>query len=128
MADVFDDIVAFHEKFGLVGEAKETLVDDLFAFRCRFLNEEIEELEEAHDDDDLPKFLDACIDIMYVASGTLVMAGFTAEDMREAWRRVHEANLTKVRATRPSMSSRGSTWDVIKPKGWTPPDLEDLCK
>lgn len=40
----------------------------------------------------------------------------------KAWTLVHSANITKTRAKRPEDSTRGSGWDVIKPKGWTPPD------
>jgi hypothetical protein len=50
--------------------------------------------------------------------------GFNFE---EAWRRVQEANMQKVRTARVVDSARGSTFDVVKPEGWTPPVLADLC-
>lgn len=46
----------------------------------------------------------------------------------EAWRRVHEANMKKIRAERASDSKRGSTFDVIKPPGWEPPSHKDLVE
>lgn len=45
---------------------------------------------------------------------------------REAWDRVHRANMAKVRAERASDSKRGSSFDVVKPEGWQAPDLGDL--
>jgi len=41
------------------------------------------------------------------------------------WARVQSANMKKVRAT-DSSGKRKSQWDVIKPQGWTAPDLSDL--
>jgi len=67
--------------------------------------------------------LDALVDLAYVVLGTAFMHGF---DFNEAWRRVHAANMQKVRATSPDVSKRNSSLDVVKPEGWTPPDLSDL--
>jgi len=47
-------------------------------------------------------------------------------DFTEAWTRVHNANMQKVRAATPNDSKRGSKYDVIKPPGWVAPDLSDL--
>lgn len=40
------------------------------------------------------------------------------------WNEVQRANMTKERTRRAEDSKRGSKWDVIKPAGWTPPDIE----
>lgn len=125
--DVFEDITEFHKKFDLMPTKKGLLEDQLFAFRMKFLSEELDEQEEAHDEGLLPQALDANIDLIYVALGNIVMMGFNVREMREAWRRVHEANMKKVRARDAEDSRRKSTWDVVKPKGWEPPDLTDLC-
>ena len=44
-------------------------------------------------------------------------------DFDEAWKRVHKANMKKVR-----MKTERSPIDIVKPIGWKPPDLKDLCK
>lgn len=126
--DVFDDIVAFHEKFGLLPKQKGFLTDDILDFRLNFFNEEITEFEEAHVDKDMEQCLDACIDAMYITLGAMVLLGFSAAEMREAWRRVHACNMAKVRAAKASDSKRGHECDVVKPQGWVAPDLSDLCK
>jgi predicted HAD superfamily Cof-like phosphohydrolase len=48
-------------------------------------------------------------------------------DHSEAWRRVHAANMQKRPAEADgSNSKRSSGFDVVKPPGWTAPNLSDL--
>ena len=110
------DIKDFHEKFGLQYEGPaRSLPQDLASFRLNFLIEETDEyiLAEKRADQ-----LDALVDLVYVAMGTAYLHGF---DFEEAWRRVHEANMAKVRG--PSARSGD---DIIKPEGWKPPYHGDL--
>lgn len=58
-----------------------------------------------------------------------VVMGFAAKrgyNFKEAWRRVHEANMKKMRVERAEDSKRGSIYDCVKPEGWRPADLSDL--
>jgi predicted HAD superfamily Cof-like phosphohydrolase len=142
---LFADIAAFHEKFSLeYGGLPRVLPEDLAKFRIGFMAEELGEycLDDAATAEGIPtmfteliqenaapqnipldKQLDALVDLVYVALGTAYLQGF---NFNEAWRRVHEANMKKVRALRAVDSARGSTYDVIKPDGWQAPDLSDL--
>lgn len=128
--DPWKDIVAFHEKFGLEykGQPRE-LEQALCDFRVDFLDEELTEYISAYSMDSdykhqrLEQMFDALIDLVYVAMGTAYLHGF---DFPEGWRRVHAANMAKVRAERASDSKRGTTFDVVKPEGWKSPDLLDL--
>jgi len=52
--------------------------------------------------------------------------GVTQECWDEMWTDVQRANMSKVRAERASDSKRGSQWDVVKPKGWVPPQTEEI--
>jgi predicted HAD superfamily Cof-like phosphohydrolase len=135
---MFDDIIQFHEKFALTYDGPpRALPDDLLSFRYQFMHEELSEYDSASAVDviqeegvgpaaDLAKQLDALVDLVYVALGTAYLHGF---DFDEAWRRVHEANMKKVRAAPDgSNSARKSSHDVVKPPGWTPPDLSDLVE
>lgn len=121
-----DDIASFHEKFGLefMGGPRH-LPPDLQEFRSKFLKEELQEYFEAVESRDLPKQLDALVDLVYVALGTAYYQGF---NFNEAWRRVQKANMAKVRAQRAEDSKRGHAFDVVKPPGWQAPNLADLCK
>ena len=119
---LFEDIVAFHQKFGVDydGPPRE-LPLELRVFRREFLKEEFREYINA---ETLHEKLDALVDLVYVALGTARLHGF---DFDEAWRRVHQANMSKVRAQKDSDSKRGSAaFDVVKPPNFVPPYLKDL--
>ena len=135
----FDDIKDFHEKFELVYDGKpRALPKDLDRFRIDFLKEEFSEYTFSHENaqilqkckeeiyfDHLELCLDGLVDMVYVILGTAYLHGF---DFDEAWKRVHQANMKKVRAVGPGESKRNSTYDVIKPPDWQPPYLKDLVK
>lgn len=57
-----------------------------------------------------------------IAFRTIAVARRQGLDFLEAWRRVHAANLMKKRGP----TSRDDLYDLVKPEGWTPPDLSDL--
>ncbi len=144
--DVVADIEEFHERFGLTYKGKpRALPDEMQELRNKLAREELDEYLLAVDrcanaiksyqdlfgtdrDDmiaeNLEDMLDALVDLVYVALGTAVAChGF---DFRTAWRRVHDANMRKVRANNAGDSKRGSALDVIKPAGWKPPSHSDL--
>jgi predicted HAD superfamily Cof-like phosphohydrolase len=117
-------IAEFHEKFGLAyNEGPRQLPTELKEFRIKFLLEELTEYVSASFNENKAEQLDALIDIVYIALGTAYLQGF---DFAEGFKRVHEANMKKVRATEASQSLRKSTLDIVKPKGWQVPDLTDL--
>ena len=141
--DPVADITEFHAKYGLLYPGKpRRLPYELFKFREQFLDEEVVEwadhgralAESAEKGDDradytyhLEEQLDALVDLMYVLLGTAQLQGFLPV-FPEAWRRVHEKYMQKVRAQTASDSKRGTTFDVVKPEGWEPPSHTDLVE
>lgn len=151
--DPVRDIEEFHKKFGLTYDGKpRALPGDLLGFRRRFMTEELEEyndsaalaldtaqrirreasatptlLDELHKSlaDDLELSLDALVDLVYVALGTAYFHGF---NFKEAWTRVHAANMKKERVAKADDSKRNSIYDVVKPPGWKPPSHRDLVE
>lgn len=132
------DIREFHEKFGLEYDGPPRALPDAFReFRINFNQEEALEYQQSsrkaafmRTQDDFEQYtialedsLDALVDLTYVVLGAAYLHGF---DFEEAWRRVHEANMAKVRTEREEDSKRGSSFDVVKPEGWQPPDHTDL--
>lgn len=124
MVDLHADVAAFQEKFGFKPRALGARPSKkLLAFRLKFILEEVEELADALKRDDLAGVLDALIDLVYVAIGTAWLLNLP---FNSGWRLVQAANMTKVRATDPTASKRGSDLDVVKPVGFVPPDIKSL--
>ena len=145
--DPIGDITAFHDRFDLPpAHPMGALDQETEGFRKKFLREELDEwlwaqqlafqeatrplldrdqAEYAHQ---LEKALDGLVDMAYVLFGTAHLHGFSGS-FPEAWRRVHNANMQKVRAELDgSDSKRNSSLDVVKPAGWEPPVLTDLVE
>ena len=118
---MWEDIIAFHDKFGIPVADVPTveLPEELMYFRIKFLQEEVDEFIEAVDAKDDVRAFDALIDLVYVALGTARICNFP---WSQGWDIVHNANMKKVRALRKEESKRGTTYDVVKPKGWESPD------
>lgn len=154
MSNLYEDIRDFHVKFRLeYNEPPRELPSDIALFRIGFIAEELAEyaahsgftniarsLNELHEHiknesrwvikrneggHNLEMQFDSLIDMTYVVLGTAHLHGFL---FNEGWRRVHNANMTKVRVDHPLDSTRKSKYDVVKPKGWAPADLSDLVK
>lgn len=147
----FQDISSFHTKFELQYEGSpRELPEDLALFRIGFMAEELAEYAQASGFVNVARALndlhehiinksrwmvnrlevrnvevqfDSLIDLVYVALGTSYLHNF---DFDEGWDRVHTANMKKVRVENVGDSKRKSTFDVVKPRGWLPPDLSDL--
>ena len=115
----------FTHKFGLLNDGLYRFegYDSLAAFRLSFLQEEICETRDAFHANDPVGALDGLVDIIYVAIGTASLYGW---DLETAFRRVHEANMRKVRVKSASESKRNSSYDISKPPGWQPANLDDL--
>ena len=124
--DLIKDVSDFHRKFGIpVRPTGERFSMKVLAFRMEFLMEELDEFNQAVSatPPNLAETLDALVDLVYVAIGTADMLNLP---FAKAWAAVQEKNMLKVRASDPSASKRGSDLDVVKPKGWTPPDIYKL--
>lgn len=128
----FTDVGDFHRKFGLhtsddaPGPTGAENDAELINFRIKFLSEELEEFELGWDQDDHAQMADALIDLVYVAMGTAHLLGYPWEQL---WSDVQAANLAKERAASDgSNSKRGSSFDVVKPEGWTPPDTAAVLR
>lgn len=117
-----DDVRQFHEKFKLdLAKEPSLLCEELFRFRLKFMQEELDEFAEAHEDGHLINAADGLIDLAYVLHGTALLM---ALPWQKLWDNVHTQNMKKVRISRTEIdgSKRKSRYDIIKPAGWTPPD------
>lgn len=113
----YADIRGMHLYHGLPAPVRPTLLTtEDFEFRHDFMLEETDEFSRAHKGGDLPAAFDALLDLSVVTLGTAVMM---ALPWQYGWDAVLRANLAKQRGG----SDRHGRFDLLKPPGWTPPDL-----
>jgi len=124
--DLFEMVAAFHQKFGLEPTSQPDFpVRDIWVLKNAHLQEELDEIRAAAINGDLEEYFDGLIDLVYVALGAAYLSGLP---FNEGFKRVHEANMKKVRALRTEDSKRGSTYDIVKPAGFVAPTLKDLIR
>jgi len=95
-----------------------------FALYTNLITEEQQELLEATLSDDRVEQLDALIDILVVTIGAIHSMGADAEG---AWKEVMTTNLAKIDRDTGKVRKR-EDGKVLKPVGWTPPNLEPYLK
>ena len=95
-----------------------------FDMYCNLIEEEHKELVTALAANDDVEALDALIDILVVTIGAIHSAGFDAEG---AWKEVMRTNFAKIDKDTGKVRKR-EDGKVLKPLGWTPPDLKPFLK
>lgn len=84
------------------------------------IKEEVAELMAAHSQGDIVEQLDALVDILVVTIGALHSMGVDAEG---AWNEVMRTNFAKIDPATGKVNKRHDG-KVLKPEGWTPPNLK----
>ena len=100
-----------------VGEFNEAQ----YQLYCNLISEEFNELVASTTKTD---DLDALIDILVVTIGAIHSLGADAEG---AWKEVMSTNFAKIDKQTGRVRKR-EDGKVLKPAGWTPPDLEQFVK
>ena len=88
---------------------------------CNLIKEEFDELCESNN---IVDDLDALIDILVVTIGAIHSLGANGE---AAWNEVMRTNFAKIDPTTGKVRKR-EDGKVLKPEGWTPPDLEPFTR
>ena len=97
----------------------DTLNQQQYAMYVGLIDEESKELDQALVNNDRVEQLDALIDILVVTIGAIHSGGFAAED---AWKEVMRTNFAKIDHETGKVRKR-EDGKVLKPIGWTPPNL-----
>ena len=94
---------------------------DQYALYLKLIDEEVQELKDSttRKDD-----LDALIDILVVTIGAIHSMGADAEG---AWKEVMKTNFAKIDSETGKVRKR-EDGKVLKPIGWTPPNLKTFVK
>ena len=97
---------------------------DQFNLYVTLIEEEANELADAITAHDQVETVDALIDILVVTIGALHSMGADAEG---AWKEVMKTNFAKIDRETGKVRKR-EDGKVLKPQGWTPPDLKPFLK
>jgi predicted HAD superfamily Cof-like phosphohydrolase len=95
---------------------------DQFDLYVSLIDEEIRELYEAITTHDKVETLDALVDILVVTIGAIHSMGSDAEG---AWKEVMSTNFAKI-DHETGLVRRREDGKVLKPVGWTAPELEQF--
>jgi len=101
-----------------------TFNQDQYNMYLKLVKEEYNELLSAMIDADAVEQLDALVDILVVTIGAIHSAGWNAES---AWKEVMRSNFAKIDKDTGKVRKR-EDGKVLKPVGWTPPDLKPFVK
>ena len=109
-----------HQKFGISHDDLPDFTQGERLFRISAMLEELSEFTSAPNK---AEELDALVDLIVFAYGTVDRMGY-ADAFDEAFSRVMKANIAKELGAN---SKRGGFQiDLVKPEGWTAPQLNDL--
>jgi predicted HAD superfamily Cof-like phosphohydrolase len=117
MPNVFKDQLKFMRSCDQTVDQFNSKQYDLY---INLIAEEVAELNGAISQGDRIEQLDALIDILVVTVGAIHSAGYDAEG---AWREVMNTNFAKIDKETGKVRKR-EDGKVLKPVGWTPPNLE----
>lgn len=118
MNDMYSDVVKFIQACD-----QEQNYDNVILY-AGLIEEEYNELKFACANNDNVERLDACMDLIWVILGYCYMKGF---DVEGAWKEVARSNLSKINPETGKVIKR-EDGKVLKPEGWTPPQLEQFTK
>ena len=107
-----------------VGRVNDEINENQYDLYLNLIKEEVAELQAAVDTCDTVEQLDALIDILVVTIGAIHSGGFEEE---VAWKEVKRNNFAKIDHDTGKVRKR-EDGKVLKPVGWTPPNLGPYVK
>ena len=113
----------FHDQATFMRACGQSTYRDNEEQACMYLNligEEGDELEQAVLNNDEVEEFDAILDILVVCIGYGLSRGWP---MVQGWEEVMRSNMAKI-DPRTGMVTKREDGKILKPEGWTPPDLK----
>ena len=124
--DLFDEIALFMRAGNQVVPHKPSsgVPVDVAGFINR-VREEVKETSDAYFTNNRAEAVDGFLDTAYVAiTGAIRIAG--VEKARECWEAIMRANTSKIDGTYGETVTDPDTGKILKPEGWTAPDIEGI--
>lgn len=119
MRSLLDDVRAFHEACGVPVLDAPALPENRIGLRLDILDEEHKEFRRAVERRDIVQVADALADVIYVAVGTALEFGIPLD---RVWAEVQRSNMAKRDPATGKVRHRDDG-KVLKPEGWTPPNI-----
>ena len=89
----------------------------------KLIREEFDELVRAYFEKDMVEIADGCADLKWVIEGLEITLNLPQQ---EIWNEVARSNLAKI-STNGKVLKR-EDGKVLKPEGWTPPNIKSILK
>jgi predicted HAD superfamily Cof-like phosphohydrolase len=126
MTDIVNNTVLDDQERFMTACGQTTFLDNMnqYLLYIELIKEELAELEQAIGDQDNTEQLDALLDIIVVCSGALLSRKW---DSHGAWAEVVRSNMAKVDSATGRVKKR-EDGKILKPEGWTPPQLAQFTK
>ena len=126
MQSLIQDLSAFHNACDVQQWFKDLkdIPEDIYQLRLRLLEEEFNEFKKAHEDRDKVEMADALADMIYIAVGTANVMNIPLD---KVWAEVQRSNMAKVDPETGKVKKR-EDGKVLKPEGWTPPQIETVLE
>jgi predicted HAD superfamily Cof-like phosphohydrolase len=126
MTDIVNNTVFDDQERFMTACGQTTFEDNMsqYLLYIELIKEELAELEQAIGDQDSTEQLDALLDIIVVCSGALLSRKW---DSHGAWAEVVRSNMAKVDPATGRVKKR-ENGKILKPEGWTPPQLAQFTK
>lgn len=84
----------FNSQFGVKESLRPAMPSpEVHNLRFRLIDEEAQELRDATS---LVQYLDAIVDLLYVVQGAALVAGFSGQQVEDAFAEVHRSNMSKL--------------------------------
>ena len=119
---MINNVIKMYSKFNISNNKLDWLGEKEKKFRISAMAEELQEYADASNKHDE---LDALIDLIIFALGTIERQGMS-DIFEEAFNRVIDANMAKKLG--PNTKRGEFSIDLVKPEGWVPPCFKDLMK
>jgi predicted HAD superfamily Cof-like phosphohydrolase len=126
MTDIVNNTVLDDQERFMAACGQTTFEENMnqFFLYIDLIKEELAELEQAVGDQNKTEQLDALLDIMVVCAGALLSRKW---DCHGGWAEVVRSNMAKVDPVTCKVIKRADG-KILKPEGWTPPQLAQFTK
>lgn len=126
-ASTLEMVEEFHETYGLPVENEQTTGSEKTKeLRINLLQEELDELKEALENNDMQETLDALVDLQYVLDGAFLSFGMQGVK-QAAFDEVHRSNMSKLGEDGKPIR-RESDGKVMKGPNYFKPDLAQFIE